>query len=415
MSPEFAALVARYVEGEQFNVRAQCALIRCSTTTFYKYAQRFSERGVEGLYPDSRRPLTSPRVVTSDIEDLVVRARKELSDDGWDEGADSIWFALDDLRRRGTDSTAETRAANVARRDLLTGATWPPGVVVPSRATINRILTRRGQVVAVPQRRPKASTRRFEADQPNTRWQMDGFDVVLADDTVVCVLHIVDDCSRTDIALRAVRSENGADVWATFCAAARTYGLPAELLTDNGTAFSGARRGWTSALTENLTALGIRHPTSSIAHPQTCGKCERAHRTVRKWLARRPLFTTLADLNTALEGYRILHNRDRRRRHLGGLTPGDRYDLGPKDGPTGRPVATTTITTKTVTSTGTILFNKTALGIGRAHANKTVTVIRQGQQLTIISDSRLIAEATLKHGKRYQSANPNGTKVSAKS
>lgn len=418
MSPEFAALVARFVQGEQFNVRAQCTLIGCSTSMFYKYAQRFDERGIEGFYPSSRRPLTSPRAVTSDIEDLVVRARKELSDDGWDEGADSIWFVLDNLHQASTASTtgsAGTGVRNVHQRDLLSGAAWPPGVVVPSRATINRILTRRGQVVAVPQRRPKASIRRFEADQPNTRWQMDGFDVVLADDTVVCVLHIVDDCSRTDIALRAVRSENGADVWATFCAAARTYGLPAELLTDNGTAFSGARRGWTSALTENLTALGIRHPTSSIAHPQTCGKCERAHRTVRKWLARRPLFTTLEDLNTALEGYRTLHNHDRRRRHLGGLSPGDRYDLGPQDGPTGRAVATTTITTKTVTSTGTILFNKTALGIGRVHAGKPVTVIRQGQRLTIISDSRLIAEATLKHGKRYQTANPNGTKVSAKS
>lgn len=405
VSPEFAALVARYLEGERFNVKQQCALIGCSTTRFYKYAQRFDERGVQGFYPDSRRPLSSPQAVTVEVEDLIIRARKELIDDGWDEGADSIWFVLDDLRQRTNDATTDARGAAV-RRDVLTDAVWPAGAAVPSRATINRVLTRRGQIVAVPQRRPKASTRRFEADQPNTRWQMDGFEVALADGTTVCVLHIVDDCSRLDIALHAVRSENGADVWATFQAAATRYGLPAELLTDNGTAFSGTRRGWTSALTENLTALGIRHPTSSIAHPQTCGKCERAHRAVRKWLTRRPAFATLTDLNSALECYRILHNRDRRRRHLNGLTPGDRYDLGPKDGPTGRPVATTTITTKTVTATGTILFNKTALGIGRTHAGKNVTVIRQGQRLTIISDSRLIAEATLKHRSRYQPAAP---------
>lgn len=315
MTPEFAAWVTRYVEGERFNVSKRCALLGCSTSTFYKYAQRVSEREIDGLYPDSRRPLTSPNAVTTEVEDLVVRARKELIEDGWDEGADSIWFVLDNLQRG--------EPGDHPRRELLAGVSWPPGASVPSRATINRILTRRGQVVAVPQRRPKASSRRFEADQPNTRWQMDGFEVKLVDGTPVCVLHIVDDCSRMDIALQAVSSENGADVWTTFQAAAARYGLPAELLTDNGTAFSGARRGWTSALTENLTALGVRHPTSSIAHPQTCGKCERAHRAVRKWLARRPPFATLEDLNTALEGYRILHNRDRRRRHLGGLTPHD--------------------------------------------------------------------------------------------
>lgn len=414
VSPEFAALVARYVEGEKFNVRAKCAEIGYSRSTFYKYVGRFSFRGVEGLYPDSRRPLTSPGAISTEVEDLVVRARKELVEDGWDEGADSIWFVLDDLSRAAvTDHRSHDRRR--ARREFLSGAQWPVGAAVPSRATINRILTRRGQVVAVPQRRPRAATRRFEADQPNTRWQMDGFEVALVDGTPVCILHIVDDCSRMDIALHAVRSENGADVWATFQAAAARYGLPAELLTDNGTAFSGARRGWTSALTENLTALGIHHPTSSIAHPQTCGKCERAHRAVRKWLARRPLFTTLADLNNALVTYQSLHNHDRRRRHLNGLTPHDRYDLGPKDGPTGRSNSKTTMSTKTVTKTGTILFNTTALGIGRAHAGKSVTVIRQGQRLSIISESRLIAEATLKHGNRYQSAHPTRKNVYAKS
>ena len=52
---------------------------------------------------------------------------------------------------------------------------WPTGAVVPSRATINRVLERRGQIVRVPQRRPRRSRRRFEAAHPNTMWQMDGF------------------------------------------------------------------------------------------------------------------------------------------------------------------------------------------------------------------------------------------------
>lgn len=89
--------------------------------------------------------------------------------------------------------------------------------------------------------------------------------------------------------------------------------------------------------------------------------------------------------------------------------------MGPKDGPADRPTAPVTITTKKVTSTGTVLFNKTALGIGRVHAGKTVAVIRQGQRLVILHDSRLITEAVLKHGSRYQSANRTARKVSAMS
>jgi transposase InsO family protein len=412
VSPEFAALVARYVEGERFNVHAQCAQIGCSTTRFYKYAARFAERGVDGLYPDPRRPKSSPTTVAPDVEDLVVAARKELHGAGWDAGADSIRFQLEAWRDGldgGTGPDGEQLCGLVPPRP------WPLGATVPSRATINRILQRRGQLLAVPQRRPKKSRRRFEAKQPNTRWQMDGFEVALADGSTVCVLHIVDDCSRMDIALRAVRSENSADVWAVVQGAATRYGLPAQMLTDNGTAFSGFRRGWVSSLTENLAALGTGHITSSINHPQTCGKCERAHRTCRLWLAIRPAFTTLDDLNDALEVYRVLHNNNRRRRHLNGMTPAQRYRLGPPDGPTDRCVGPLTITTKPVAPNGTIAIDRTSLGIGRAHAGTTVSVIRQDTPITIIRGQQLIAEADLKRASRYQSANPTGRKVSAKS
>lgn len=412
MSPEFAALVARYVEGERFNVRAQCALIGCSTSMFYKYAARFAERGVDGLYPESRRPKSSPTAVIDEVEDLVVLARKELHDGGWDAGADSIRFQLEAWRdglNGGTSPEGEQLCGLVPPR------MWPRGAAVPSRAAINRILDRRGQLTAVPQRRPTKSRRRFEAKQPNTRWQMDGFEVALADGTTVCVLHVVDDCSRMDIALRAVRSENSADVWALVQDAATCYGLPAQMLTDNGTAFSGFRRGWVSSLTENLAALGTGHITSSINHPQTCGKCERAHRTCRLWLAIRPPFATIEDLNGALEVYRTLHNNNRRRRHLHGMTPAQRYRLGPLDGPHDRTAGPLTITTKPVAPNGTIKIDTISLGIGRAHAGATVSVIRQDRQIIVIHDRQLIAQAELKRGLRYQSADRNGRTVSTKS
>lgn len=374
VDPEFAALVMRFVQGERFNVRAECLRVGQSKTSFYKYVTRFRVEGVDGLYPRSRRPGRSPGRVGTGIEELIVRIRKELGDDGWDNGASSIEFGL---------------------QDAAGAQGWPAGQPVPSRATINRVLARRGQLVAVPQRRPRAASRRFEADQPNTRWQMDGFEVTLADGTVVVVLHIIDDCSRLDIALRAVRSENALDVWETVTAATAHYGLPREVLTDNGTAFSGRRRGWLSTLEKNLATLGVRHITSSIRHPQTCGKCERGHQTVLKWLARRA-FASIAELNTGLETYRTTNNEHRRRVHLHGMTPGQRYRLGPPDGPDGPAEHAVIVHSTTVGHDGKITIDRTAIGLGRRYTGTPVTYFRRDRRVSIFTATALIAEFDLK-------------------
>jgi transposase InsO family protein len=377
-------LVARAVSGERFDVRAACGRLGVSTKTFYKYRRRFEAEGVEGFYPRSRRPLTSPGHVSAAVEDVVVAARKDLDGEGWDAGAEQVAFWIADHPER-----------------------WPSGDPVPSRATINRILVRRGQVVHVPQRRPRSAPHRFEADQPNHMWQMDGFDYTLASGRVVCVLQVLDDCSRFDLALRAARSENASDVWAAVVWASTRYGLPARLLTDNGGAFSGARRGWVSALEENLRALGVAPCTSSIAHPQTCGKNERAHATVLKWLRKRPPAGSLEELQDLLDDYREHYNQRRRKTHLGGLTPAQRYDLGPKDGPgTGTIPWPVSIQSAKVSSSGCIGVDTHLLGIGRRHAATTVTVIRQHRQIAVFAGHQLIAEFTLNGKRRYQPKTP---------
>jgi transposase InsO family protein len=375
VGPEVAALVTRFVSGERFDVTAECARLGCSRSVFYKYVARFRADGVEGLFPRSRRPDSSPARVPPGLEDEIVRVRKSLGDDGWDNGADSIRFALEELVTAGGDR-------------------WDPGWVLPSRATINRVLSRRGQLVAVPQRRPRSAIRRFQADHPNTRWQMDGFETTLTDGTVVVVLHLLDDCSRYDLALNAVRSENAVDVWDTFTAAVAEHGLPRVLLTDNGTAFSGRRRGWLSRLEQNLSVLGVKHITSSIGHPQTCGKCERGHKTVLKWLAKRT-FDTVEDLNTGLATYRSHNNERRRRVHLDGLTPAQRYRLGPKDGPAGEPVDRVIVNTVQVGANGAITLDGHHFMIGRRHSATPVTYIRRGKMITIFNHHGLITEADL--------------------
>lgn len=383
VGPEFAALVARVHGGERVNVRAECAVLGVSAKTFYKYVARFAQEGVEGFYPRSRRPLVSPTRLDATVEDVIVRARKELDDDGWDAGAEQIAFWIQDHREA-----------------------WPAGAVVPSRATINRVLERRGQIVKVPQRRPRRSRHRFEYDQPNSMWQMDGFDYTLADGQGVVILQLTDDCSRLDLALRAAVSENAHDVWAAVLWASSRYGLPARFLTDNGTAFSGARRGWISRLEENLRALHVHPITSSVAHPQTCGKNERAHSTVLKWLRKRPPATDLDELQALLDRYRERYNNQRRKTHLHGMTPAQRFELGPLDGPgdTALPWPVQIITA-TVSSSGCTGIDKHLLGIGRKHAGKSVTLIRQHHQIAVFDSNQLIAEFTLTGNRGYQARN----------
>jgi transposase InsO family protein len=381
VGPEFAAVVARVAGGEKVNVRAECAVLGVAPKTFYKYLRRFQAEGVEGFYPCSRRPLSSPSRLSASAEDLIVRARKELDGAGWDAGADQIRFWLSEPGH------------------------WPAGLgeELPSRATINRVLERRGQIVRVPQRRPRRSIHRFEADRPNSMWQMDGFGHTLAGGPRVVILQITDDCSRYDLALRAVVSENALDVWAAVLWASRRYGLPARFLTDNGTSFSGARRGWISPLEQNLRALGVQPITSSIAHPQTCGKNERAHATVQKWLRRQDPAENLEELQAQLDTYREHYNHHRRKTHLDGMTPAERYALGPHDGPGTHPVPwPVQITTAKVSASGCIGIDKHLLGVGRRHTGQTVTVIRQHRQIAVFKTNDLLAEFTLTGHRGYQ-------------
>lgn len=374
---EVAAAVAAFADGARMNVVARCRELGIAPKTFYKYVDRFRDRGVLGLFPDSRRPWSSPARLPAAWEDLLVTVRKEESEAGWDYGADAVLMRLEEQPHR-----------------------WPDDGPLPSRATVNRVFDARGVLAKTPQRRPRRRFRRFERAEVNSLWQFDGFEYPLADATTAMVLHLSDDCSRTDLALQAVASENGADAWCTFCIGVDRYGLPAELLTDNGLAFSGKRRGWVSDLERRLGELGVTAITSRVGHPQTCGKNERAHQRVQKWLARRPPARDLNELQTLLDTYREAYN-NRRNRVLGKLTPNQRFQLGPTAYPDGH-VQPTLLTRHTVSTTGSIGADGHLIGLGRRHHGKTATVFRTGDHLVVLIEDQLARELTIDRRRHYQ-------------
>lgn len=376
------AAVAARARGERFNVSAVCRDLGVSPKTFYKYLDRFGADGVDGFFPRSRAPKSSPTLTSAAVEDAVVLARKELDDRGecGDNGPVSIRWRLQD---QGMDP-------------------------VPSRATIARVLLRRGLVVPAPRKRPNASRgRRFEMKSPNDMWHLDGFDYRLGDGTTVAVLQIGDDCSRLDLADLAAVSENGADAWTVTQTAIGRYGLPRRVLTDNGSAFNGHRRGFTTALENRLRALGVTPISTSNAHPQGNGKNERGHSTLQRWLQRQPQADDLDQLQSLLDVYRAWYN-NRRHQSLGGLSPQQRWDLADKTRPDGTPIPPPPMITRhTVSPRGAIGVDGVEIALAKRHAGKTATAFRTGDHTVIFIANHNVRTLVIDRTHHYQ---PSGIK-----
>lgn len=368
------AAIAAAVQTPGGSVTEFCAAAGISRQTYYRLGERFLQEGAQGLIPRSRRPGTSPNRTPADVEDDVVLARKQLAEQGWDNGAWSIQQRLSRL-----------------------------GKQAPSVATINRILTRRGLVVPQPRKRPLGPTLRFEYSERNACWQMDGTEWVLADGSKATAISVLDDHTRR-VLHHAAASENGDDVWIAFCKALNGFGLPVRVLTDNGVAFNASRRGWVVDLTANLRALGVQPISSSNGHPQTCGKDERNHSTLKRWLRARPLAQDLEEFQAQLDQYdREFNNRPHQ--GLGGATPNERWARAADPE---RPAPATaapelTIKTVTVSARGTVFAGKDAIvQIGKPYSGETVTVIRRGPQVTIMRGKTLITALAIDPTRRYQ-------------
>jgi transposase InsO family protein len=384
MDSRLAAAVAAKARGVPMNVAAECFVLGVSRQTFYKYLARFTAEGVDGFFPRSRAPLTSPSLTSAAVEEAIVRARKTLHDEGADNGAISVRWRLE--------------------RDGI--------APLPSRATVHRVLLRRGQVVAQPRKKPNAAkVHRFEAPFPNAMWQMDSFDYWLANRSKVVVFQVEDDCSRLDLEDLAAVSENGDDAWVVVQTAIGRYGPPRTFLTDNASALNGHRRGFSTALETRLRALGVIPISTSHAHPQTNGKNERGHKTLKKWLKQRPPAADLAELQALLDTYRIWYNQHRRHQALGGLTPQQRFDLADRARPDGTPIPEPpAITYPTVSPRGAIGVGGHEIGLAKRWAGKQTVVFRTGDHVTVFIGAIHIRTLDIDRSRHYQpSGNPRGT------
>jgi len=271
-----------------------CRRFGVSRQTGYKWLNRYKKDGIAGLADQSRRPLHSPSITPPALEQHVlgVRARNPA------------WGARK-LARFLRDQTPV-----------------PP----PATSTITGILHRHDRIT------PRASAdatswQRFEREQPNELWQMDfkGHFATVGEGRCH-PLTVLDDHSRFNVVLQACAFETTATVQAHLERAFATYGLPRQINTDNGAPWGASRQlGQLTELAIWLIRLGIRVSYSRPYHPQTNGKNERFHRSLKAEVLAGRTFMTHREAQTEFERWRELYNNRRPHEGIGMSTPVKRY------------------------------------------------------------------------------------------
>jgi transposase InsO family protein len=352
----------------------------------YKLLARYRQGGYEALEARSRRPKSCKHATSEEIVRAVVALRERLAQEGHDCGAHTI-------------------AHHLAQE-------WDE-VGVPSVSTIWRILRREGLVARQPQKRPRSSLIRFQADLPNEMWQADITHWRLACGTDAEILNMIDDHSRLFLASQAFNTVKAPDVVDVFHKTASLHGLPASLLTDNGTVFTGFYRKGKVLLESELERLGIAFKNSRPYHPQTCGKIERLHQTLKRYLARQPSASTLTELQAQLDTFAHYYNDVRPHRALDGRTPLQAYGARIKARPASQPGPATHFRVREdkIDRTGTVTLRYMSkfhhIGIGRAHKGRSIKLLIADQDIRVIDrqTGELLRQLTLDPNRDYQPIN----------
>lgn len=288
----------RFAMSEGVNFRQLCRRFGVSPMTGYKWLDRYQASGPAGLEELSRRPAISPRRSDPAIEAAVLGVR--AAHPAWGGRKIRAW-----LMRAGKPA--------------------------PAASTVTAILRRNG--VAVGELGGGAPPfQRFEHSAPNELWQMDfKGHVGLAGGGRLHPLTVLDDHSRYAVVLKACADQTTATVRAALIEGFGRHGLPRAIITDNGSPWGdGPGHPWTP-LGVFLIEQGIRIGHSAPYHPQTMGKDERFHRSLKAEVLAGPLFDDLLEAARRLEQWRQVYNTERPHEALAMAVPADRYRVSPRE------------------------------------------------------------------------------------
>lgn len=271
------------------NFSALCREFNITRKTGKKWILRYDSG--QSLSDQSRRPHNIANRTSKETEELIVSTR--LDNPGW--GAKTIHKVL----------------SNQGYINL------------PCIKTVNNILNRYGCIAPEESLKHKPFIR-FEKDACNDMWQTDFKGQFKTADGLYCYpLDILDDHSRFLIRIAAFPNMKNV-VIPTFKAAFEEYGMPMSILSDNGAEFAGFRHGFTQfekwLMNHNILPIHGR-----MKHPQTQGKIERFHRTMKSELLNHNIFSDLSDADKALNEWRLKYNNTRPHQALDMKCPAQVY------------------------------------------------------------------------------------------
>jgi transposase InsO family protein len=275
---ERKAFIAKALE-EGANFSAVCQEFGISRKTGYKWLKRYREEGLAGLQDQSRRPHHSPNRIPPEVEQVVVEARQ--AHPAWGGQKLKRW-----LENRGYQS-------------------------VPAPSTVTNILARHG-LLDPEESKKHTPYQRFEMDAPNDLWQMDfKGDFRISNGQRCYPLTVLDDHSRFLLGLRACSDETTKTVQEHVTTLFREFGLPVRMLMDNGSPWGFSAQQPYTRFTTWLLRLGIQVSHGRPYHPQTQGKDERLHRTLKLELLSSSSFDTLEECQRSFDRWRSLYNQER--------------------------------------------------------------------------------------------------------
>lgn len=318
---------------------ALCRRFGISRKTGYKWLARYRAGGATALRDRSRRPKRSPLQTPAKVVDLVIEQRLAT---GW---------CGRKLRRRLQDLGCKE---------------------VPAASTCTEIL-RRADLLTQPQL--AGPVRRFERALPNELWQMDHKGDFCTQAGQRCYpLTVLDDHSRFNLVLAASGNQQTGTVRAALTEAFTLYGLPEAILCDNGSPWGGVSEGTGhTALSVWLLQLGVRVLHGRPYHPQTQGKEERFHRTLKRELLSRHTWSDLDHCARLFSPYRYRYNLERPHDALGGDTPAQHYRPSVRALPAQLPALDYPgMQVRVVRDKGVITFQNQTWMIGRAFASLPV-------------------------------------------
>lgn len=277
---------------------------RVSRQSVHTWVKRYRSGGLAGLADRSHRPKTCPHQVESEIEALICEFRR--THPSW--GPRRLVHELE-------------------RRDV---------VPLPSRSTVYRVLIRAGLLEPLSRKRKRSDYTRWERSEPMQLWQLDIMGgVFLADGTEVKVVTGIDDHSRFIVCATVILRATGRAVCTAFAHALKRYGVPLEVLTDNGKQFTGkfgGPRAGEVLFDRICRENGITHRLTAVRSPTTTGKIERFHGTFRRELLddHEP-FASLLHAQAVIDTWITEYNIDRPHQSLDMRIPIDRFTPAPAD------------------------------------------------------------------------------------